>query len=232
MIKKNLVSVLMSTHNSEKTIRKAIESIINQTYKDLEFLIVDDCSDDNTYKIIKDYSIKYNFIKIFQNESNIGLTKSLNKLIKNSNGKFIARQDADDESLKERLDLQISNLIKNDVDFCVSRAIDIQSKNKIPRFSNYLPTKYVLKYKNPFIHGTLLIKKTVIENIGAYDEKFYYAQDYKLFKNLIEKDYSYIYLNKPLYKLNTKNNISTNKKDIQSYYANCVKRNIEPDGRN
>ena len=133
MIKKNLVSVLMSTHNSEKTIRKAIESIINQTYKDLEFLIVDDCSDDNTYKIIKDYSIKYNFIKIFQNESNIGLTKSLNKLIKNSNGKFIARQDADDESLKERLDLQISNLIKNDVDFCVSRAIDIQSKNIYPQ---------------------------------------------------------------------------------------------------
>ena len=232
MNKKNFVSVLMSTHNNEKTIKNAIESITNQTHKDLEFLIIDDCSDDNTYQIIKDYSKKHNFIKIFQNKSNIGLTKSLNKLIKISNGELIARQDADDESLKERLALQISNLIKNDVDFCVSRAINIQTKNNIPRFSNYLPTKYVLKYKNPFIHGTLLIKETVIENIGAYDDKFYYAQDYKLFKDLIEKDYSYIYLNKPLYKLNTKNNISTNKKDIQSYYANCVKRNIEPDGRN
>ena len=231
MNKKNFVSVLMSTHNNEKTIKNAIESITNQTHKDLEFLIIDDCSDDNTYQIIKDYSKKHNFIKIFQNKSNIGLTKSLNKLIKISNGELIARQDADDESLKERLALQISNLIKNDVDFCVSRAINIQTKNNIPRFSNYLPTKYVLKYKNPFIHGTLLIKKNVLKEIGGYDEDFYYSQDYKLFDTLLTKRYKYKNIFKPLYYLNTINNISTNKKEIQSYYAYCVKNKLIPDGR-
>ena len=85
-----------------------------------------------------------------------------------------------------------------------------------------------MKYKNPFIHGTLFIKKTVLLDVGKYDESFYYAQDYKLMKDLISKDYRYEIIKNPLYQLNMKNNISTNKQSEQNYYANCVRKNIKP----
>ena len=85
-----------------------------------------------------------------------------------------------------------------------------------------------MKYKNPFIHGTLLIKKSIMEDIGLYDENFYYAQDYKLMKDLIKKNYKFKIINECLYFLNMKNNISTLKKDEQKYYSECVRKNIVP----
>ena len=80
---KNLtkVSVLMSTYNSELNVANSIESILEQTYKNIEFLIVDDCSTDNTFKILEEYSKNHENIQVFKNEINIGLTKSLNLLI-------------------------------------------------------------------------------------------------------------------------------------------------------
>ena len=98
-----------------------------------------------------------------------------------------------------------------------------------PKISHYLPQKIVIKRKNPFIHGTLLVKKSLMEDIGLYDENFYYSQDYKLFYDLVKKDVKVGVLKKPLYKLNTKNNISSNKREQQAYYANCVKKQILPE---
>ena len=110
---KPLISVIMSAYNSEKSIGKAVESILNQDYRNFEFLVLDDCSSDNTHEIIQEYTKGDNRLKIYKNEKNIGLTKSLNILIKNSKGDYIARQDADDVSLNHRLDIQIKRIIKN-----------------------------------------------------------------------------------------------------------------------
>jgi len=231
MTEKYLVSVLMSTFNNQNTIGKAIESIINQTYQNIELLIMDDCSNDETFKIISNYAAKHKNIKIFQNNINVGLTRSLNILIKKSNGEFIARQDADDISLRERIENQINCIVSNKLDFCTSRALNIESGKAFQRLSYYFPRKLIFKYKNPFIHGTLVIKKSVIENIGGYDERFYYAQDYKLFHDLMKSGYKFKNLKQILYHSNTINNISSNKKDLQSYYAYCVKSNTLPDGR-
>lgn len=231
MTEKYLVSVLMSTFNNQNTIEKAIKSIINQTYQNIELLIMDDCSNDETFKIISNYSNKHDNIKIFQNDINIGLTRSLNILIKKASGEFIARQDADDVSTRERIEKQVNCIVSNKLDFCTSRALNIESGKAFQRLSYYFPRKLIFKYKNPFIHGTLVIKKSVIENIGAYDERFYYAQDYKLFYDLMKSGYKFKNLKQILYHSNTINNISSNKKDLQSYYAYCVKSNSVPDGR-
>ena len=65
----------------------------------------------------------------------------------------------------------------------------LKTQLKIPRFSHLLPNEFVLKYKNPFIHGTLFVEKDVITEIGGYSEQFKYAQDYKLFSDMISKNY-------------------------------------------
>ena len=104
------VSVLMSVHNDESNVGNAIESILNQTFEDFEFLILDDCSTDDTFPICNNFQKTDKRIKLFKNQKNIGLTKSLNKLIKESSGEFIARQDSDDKSYSNRLMVQCDQL--------------------------------------------------------------------------------------------------------------------------
>ena len=101
-----LVSVIMNCFNGEKYLREAIESILNQTYKDFEFLINDDGSTDQTLSIIQEYAKKDQRIVPLTQE-NIGLTKSLNKCICMAQGKYVARMDADDVSLPHRFETQL-----------------------------------------------------------------------------------------------------------------------------
>ena len=101
--------------------------------------------------------------------------------------------------------------------------------NKItPSKSFYLPKKLVMRIKNPFIHGTLLIKKKVIQEIGLYNEDFYYSQDYKLMSDLLNENFRIKIFKEPLYYLNMKGNISINQKEDQKYYADCVRKKIKP----
>ena len=225
---KPLVSVLMSVRNGEQTVEKSIKSILNQSYDYFEFLIVDDCSTDSTLEKLKILEKQDGRISIFTNSENIGLTKSLNKLIKNTKGELIARQDSDDYSNPERIYTQVRYLLKNNLDAVTSRALIIGSTKKIPGLSYFIPAKLLMKYKNPFIHGSLIIKKQVLDDLGLYDENFYYAQDYKLYLDLLSNGYSIKAINKPLYNLNTINNISSNNKDDQKYYFYCARKKMVP----
>jgi len=218
----------MSVRNGEQTVEKSIKSILNQSYDYFEFLIVDDCSTDSTLGKLKILEKQDSRISIFTNSENIGLTKSLNKLIKNTKGELIARQDADDYSNPERIYAQVEYLLKNNLDAVTSRALIIGSAKKIPGLSYYIPAKLLMKFKNPFIHGSLIIKKQVLNDLGLYDENFYFAQDYKLYLDLLNNGYSIKAINKPLYNLNTINNISSNNKDEQKYYFNCARKKIVP----
>ncbi len=225
IIENPLISVLLSVYNDDKNIKKSIDSILSQSYKNIELLVIDDCSTDKTYEIINE--IKDSRVKIFRNKDNKGLTKSLNILIKESKGQILARQDSDDVSLPNRLEIQYSELQKSQLDACTTRAHIKNSKRSIPRFSHLLPLSIVIKYKNPFIHGTLMIRKSVILNIGMYDENIKYAQDYKLFLELLKKNYKIKILRKKLYVLNMKNNISSLKKEEQrSFFKKIQQDNL------
>jgi len=223
-----LVSVILSVFNGEKTIIDSAKSILNQSYENIELLILDDGSSDNTREKLFEISRLDERVKILFNEKNLGLTKSLNKLINNCKGEFIARQDADDESFENRISKQIEYLGSSKYDMCVSRALRIDTNKKIPGISYYLPKKLIIRYKNPFIHGSAIFKAQALKSLGLYDENFYFAQDYKLFSDALRYGYKIKYINEVLYKLNTKNNISSNFKEKQNYYADCVKNNIIP----
>lgn len=109
------VSVITPTHNGEKFVKETIYSILNQTHKNLEVLIVDDCSSDNTVKIIKSFDDPR--IKLFQNEINSGAAFSRNKALKEASGDYIAFLDGDDIWFPTKIEEQLSFMVKNSYDF-------------------------------------------------------------------------------------------------------------------
>ncbi len=227
MKNKYMISVIMSVHNAEDSISNSVKSILTQTYENFNFLVIDDFSTDNTLKILKDISKTDERLNIYTNNENMGLTKSLNKLIKFSTGKYIARQDADDLSYKTRLEEQVNFLNESNFHACTTRALSLQNKNKkIPGLSYYLPSKISIRYKNPFIHGSLMIRRDILSEVGCYDESFKYAQDYKLYIDLLNNGFKIKNLNKTLYLLNTKNNISEINKKEQKNFFDLAKKNL------
>lgn len=182
----------MAVKDGEKFVAAAIESVLSQTFKDFEFIIVDDGSSDSTGEIIENFSKKDDRILTISNEENIGLTKSLNKAITLSTGTYIARMDADDISLPERLQKQVEFLGSNPACGMIgswAEIIDVDSKRitdyKYPTKSEEL--KKVLINYNPFVHSSIVFRKSIFEAVGLYDEDWRYAQDYELFFRIAEK---------------------------------------------
>ena len=104
------VSVIMPVYNGGRYLREAVDSILNQTFREFEFIIIDDGSTDDTWSVLTDYAAHDSQVRLIQNEANIGLTRSLNKGLAVSRAALIARQDADDISMPERLARQIAFL--------------------------------------------------------------------------------------------------------------------------
>ena len=213
------ISVVMSVYNGEKHLRESIESILNQTFTDFEFIIVNDGSTDNSLEIIKSYDDER--IKIINNEENIGLTKSLNKAIKQARGVYIARQDADDISLSNRLELQFKFLEKHPEVALLGTGIYVIDENGDEiekRIMHPNPKRSLLK-GNRFIHGSVMFRKSVIDELGAYNETLRYSQDYELWLRL-SKEYDVRNLTVPLYKLRMhKSSILSRKVEEQQMYA-------------
>lgn len=219
------VSVLLSVYNGQNHLKQCIESVLNQSYQEFEFIIIDDNSNDNSAQIIKSYQDDRIFF--VQNDENIGLTKSLNKALSLAKGKYIARIDHDDIYLKNKLQKQIDFVTKNPQ--CKILFTDVI---KIDEFGNELPCYsriktpediyYHMHFINPVIHPTVMIEKSVIISVGGYDEDFKFAQDYELWSRLLYQ-YKFFKLNEPLlkYRVNSKQ-ISKNYLEKQKYYAEKV----------
>lgn len=111
-MKKNLVSIITPMYNSEKYIGITIESALNQTYKDWEMIIVDDCSSDNSPKIVKEYAKNDERIKYIKTESNKGVSNARNIALKMANGQFISFLDSDDIWNEDKLKKQVDFMKK------------------------------------------------------------------------------------------------------------------------
>lgn len=176
------ISVVMSVFNGSAYLKEAIESILNQTLENFELVIVDDSSADSTNKILSSFKDKR--LKLVKNQTNLGLAKSLNIAINHSKGKYIARMDADDVSLPERLKTQLRYLESNpQIDLCGTWANLIDSRGRVVGEKRY-PTsnhdlKSLLKYSQPVIHPTWMAKSMFFKD-NPYDPKFDYAEDYEL----------------------------------------------------
>lgn len=180
----NQVTVLMSVYNDEKYLRKSIESILNQTFKDFVFLIFDDASSDRSNEILRYYEKKDKRIKLVTNEANKGLSYNLAEGISMSETKWIARMDADDIAIENRLELQVSHILNNpNVDILGGYVIDIDEEG-VEKELRKVPTSHKeitsLIWACPFIHPTVMLRKEAVVKAGSYDKNLRRRQDYDL----------------------------------------------------
>jgi len=192
-----LVSVVMSVYNSAPTLERSIESILGQGLKGLEFIIIDDGSSDSSARIMQRYAAQDARVRIFTQE-NRGLTASLNRGIRASRGAYIARQDADDASLPERLQRQVF-FLKKGYDFCCCRTKVRQTETVHPRLASVYLHRLMVRFKNVFMHGTFCFRKKIFEELGGYDEAIAYAQDYDFVCRVVKKGYAIKFLPDVLY---------------------------------
>ena len=188
-MKKPLVTVLMSVYNAEAYLPEAVESILAQTYRDFEFLIIDDASTDRNTSIINDY--QDHRIRLIRNPTNLGLTKSLNKGLAQVKGKYIARMDADDVSYPLRLEQQVNFMEAHPaVGLCGTwgRLLGLPDDydRTFPTRNNDL--QVALLCYNPFIHPSVILRASALRELDTpFDERFRYAQDYELWSRLSEQ---------------------------------------------
>lgn len=200
------VSVIMSVYNGERFLHEAVGSILNQTFSDLEFIIINDGSTDSTRMILESYTDPR--MRIF-NQKNIGLTRSLNKGLKKAKGKYIARQDADDVSDRKRLEYQVDFMENHpDVGLVGTFGTIINEDGRFLK-SWKLPEGHdrineMLLSGNCFLHGSVLFRRECLVTVGHYREEFEYAQDYDYWLRIAEK-YKVENIDKELYRyrLNT-----------------------------
>lgn len=188
------VSVIMPVYNTEKYVAEAIESILNQTFKDFEFIIIDDCSTDWSYQICKEYAKKDKRIRLFRNDKNMGVVKTRNLLFKkvSPESKYIAIIDSDDVAKKDRLEKQVKFMEDNPDYAIIGSNLEIINENwetigyrKYPETFNEVK-KIILK-KSPLAQPSALIRKTYLKKVWDYNEKFERAQDYELWVRFFSK---------------------------------------------
>lgn len=225
------ISVLMSVHNGEKHLREAIDSILAQTFSDFEFIIVNDASTDGTANILNSYTDPR--IKIITNTENIGLTKSLNKGLKEAQGTYIARMDADDISLPNRFQIQKDFLDRNANITCVGGTSIIIDENGNETGSkkaivNTELLKFHMMLKNQISHPSTLFRRKDIVDSGSYNENFAYAQDYELWSRLLQADHKISNIVEPVLKYRFhSSSITQSKNGAHDFALKTIRKNIE-----
>ena len=193
------LSIIMSVYNSEDTIQAAVRSILDQTFTDFEFIIVDDGCSDQTIPLINELTDPR--IKLITNDVNIGLTRSLNKAIAASAGRYIARQDADDVSLPGRLEKQVEFLNTHpDVTLLGTTRGTLDETGKMISTITLLenPCHDDFIKRNCLVHGSIVIRREALIEAGGYNELFRFSQDYELWLR-ISKTHKVMNLQEPLY---------------------------------
>lgn len=181
------VSVVMPIYKTKKEhLQEAIESILNQTFKDFEFLILDDCPEDNRENIVLSY--QDDRIKYIKNEQNLGITPSRNKLIDMAQGEYLAVMDHDDISLPQRFEKQVEFLDLNPSVGVVGCWVDCFPENQKLHFpSNDMEIKKLLTDICAIVHPSSMIRKSVLtDNNLRYEQMYSPSEDYCLWLRLIE----------------------------------------------
>ncbi len=219
------ISVLMPAYNADKYIGTAIQSILNQTYKSFELIIIDDCSSDNTWNIIQKFCKNDKRIIAYKNNSNINISKSLNIGLGFAKGKYIIRMDADDLSYPDRIEKQYMFMEKNPNIILSGSAMEVcDSELKtiaIKKF--YLTDKEIRKNLLrccPFSHPSIIFRTEIAKKAGEYNININTAQDYEFYFRMGLYG-QFANIAEPLikYRLNidsdsTKNNIEQNKMSL------------------
>jgi glycosyltransferase involved in cell wall biosynthesis len=188
------LSVLMTVYNGENFIETAIQSVLNQTFSDFDFIIVDDGSKDGSRDIIQQYEQKDQRIKAFYLNENIGISEAANYGLLQTDSKWVARIDQDDIWYSTKLEKQMIFLSNNGDYSLVASWVDYIDKtgNIIGEFKeNYIDWKIIeKKYKKNeavvFCHSTVIFDKNLALSVGGYHKQFVYSEDADLWNRLLE----------------------------------------------
>ncbi|OGU60711.1 MAG: hypothetical protein A3K31_00175 [Ignavibacteria bacterium RIFOXYA12_FULL_35_25] len=200
------VTVIIPTYNRAHLIQRSVNSVLNQSYKNLELLVIDDASTDSTEQRISE--IRDERLKYIRNKVNLGPSRSRNRGIEFSTGEIIAFQDSDDEWYRDKLEKQVDMLLKSPEDvaavYCGMEFIDIKNGVKIgeDRQNDNFEVDFIygshLPHTPPTV--TVLIKKSVLDEVGYFDERLRAAEDTELAMR-VSKKYHYGYVNEILLKV-------------------------------
>jgi glycosyltransferase involved in cell wall biosynthesis len=192
-----LISIIIPTYNSERFVEKTIKSALQQTFQDFELIIVDDCSTDNTVKVIEAIADGDRRIKIFTHTTNVGIAANRNRGIAKASGQYVAFLDHDDLWLSEKLAMQLTALEQSPRAAVAYSWIDLIDEDGQylrqhlrPRYTGYiyknlLVTNFLVTASNP------LIRMNCLKSIGEFDETIYGSDDWELLTRLA-KNYEFI----------------------------------------
>lgn len=224
-----MISVIMSTYKEdERLLRESIESILNQTYRDFEYIIILDYPDNDVHKsVIEEYALKDDRIHFYINEKNMGLTDSLNRGLSLCHGEYIARMDADDISLPDRLERQMKYLEKNHYDLIGGITEMINENGSLLYSIKSVPTdpkkiNKALRYSQCIAHPTWLGKKEVFEKNAGY-RHMPLCEDYDFTLRAVLNGFVISNLNEPVLKYRmTSNSISRSSLFEQYLYMSYI----------
>lgn len=180
------ISILMPVYNSQKYLRLAIDSILDQTLEDFQFIIIDDGSTDRSWKIIKSYSQKDKRIVAIRSTINLKTSSALNKGLAKVQGKYVIRMDADDWSYPDRLENQYKYMENHPevgisggaVEVCNERLETINKRNY--PLTDEAARKIIFRY-SPFAHPATIWRTSVLKAVNGYNENIPYSQDAELY---------------------------------------------------
>jgi len=186
-----LVSVVIPCRNAEAFVEKAVRSVMQQSYPELEIIIVDDCSTDKSGLILKQLQCQDSRIIVLENEKNLRIAKTLNTAIAHSSGQYIARMDADDICFEHRIEKQVQFLEKHaNIALCSGNFLKIDEHDKvIGRVvfqGNDAELRAELLFYCPFAHPAVMMRRTALDETGLYDD-FAPAEDYELWLRMAER---------------------------------------------
>tara|TARA_B100001109_G_scaffold153743_1_gene125141 strand:- start:40 stop:876 length:837 start_codon:yes stop_codon:yes gene_type:complete len=192
------VSVIIPTFNRFSLISRAIDSVLNQTIKPFEIIVVDDGSSDNTYTFIKN---NYKSVKLIK-QNNLGVSKARNVGIKNSSGDWIALLDSDDEWKKNKLEVQIKSLSEYDYysvchtnEIWIRNGIRVNQKKRHQKYGGDIFDKCLdICRISP---SSIIFKKNIINEVGWFDESLSICEDYDLWLRIMA-NYKILFIDKPL----------------------------------
>ena len=190
VFQKPIASFVMSTYNREKSLRGSIDSILNQTRKDFELIIVNDGSTDGTAQILDEYAKKDPRVVVLTNEKNMGLVAGLNKGIEAARGKYIVRMDDDDKSMPYRLERQVQAMEDNPHIAIMGAGFSSETtpmNTTPPVLTDPDEMELNMYFSSGLAHPTIIIRKSFLDdNNIKYDEKYLYAEDCGLYKKVLE----------------------------------------------
>jgi len=199
------VSVVIPTHNRPELLKKAVHSVLAQTYQDFEIIVIDDGTEERADKIVASFKDKR--IKYIQHREEKGGSAARNTGIKNSRGEYIAFLDDDDEWLLRKLEIQMKKFVNTsqDIGFCFSAVKYIyDDRKKVTEVPDGIADYFelVLKRFKGFLTSTLIIKKNVFNEVEIFDKKFPSHQEVDLMIR-VSKKYKGLGINRPFVKMNT-----------------------------